>query len=44
MLQVYVIGERGITDELDLAGIPWVGGEDFKNIDSSVFEDVRTDI
>mmetsp|Transcript_58910 Transcript_58910/g.175249 ORF Transcript_58910/g.175249 Transcript_58910/m.175249 type:complete len:313 (-) Transcript_58910:61-999(-) len=24
--KVYVLGEEGICDELDLAGIPWVGG------------------
>lgn len=26
--KVYVIGERGVCDELDIAGIPWIGAED----------------
>mmetsp|Transcript_36643 Transcript_36643/g.105448 ORF Transcript_36643/g.105448 Transcript_36643/m.105448 type:complete len:297 (-) Transcript_36643:107-997(-) len=26
--KVYVVGERGICEELDLIGVPWVGGED----------------
>ena len=32
--KVYVIGERGISEELDLIGVPWVGGESFKDLTS----------
>jgi len=30
--KVYVIGEQGITDELDLIGVPWVGSTQFKEM------------
>jgi hypothetical protein len=26
---VYILGERGIQEELDLIGVPWIGGESF---------------
>mmetsp|Transcript_42455 Transcript_42455/g.113590 ORF Transcript_42455/g.113590 Transcript_42455/m.113590 type:complete len:335 (-) Transcript_42455:174-1178(-) len=26
--RVYIIGERGIQEELDIIGVPWIGGED----------------
>ena len=26
--KVYIIGERGISEELDLVGVPWLGGEE----------------
>mmetsp|Transcript_35451 Transcript_35451/g.79445 ORF Transcript_35451/g.79445 Transcript_35451/m.79445 type:complete len:348 (+) Transcript_35451:103-1146(+) len=29
--KVYVIGEVGIEEELDLIGVPWIGGESFKD-------------
>ena len=25
-VQVYIIGEVGIEEELDLIGVPWIGG------------------
>ena len=25
--KVYILGERGIQEELDLIGVPWIGGE-----------------
>ena len=25
-MQVYIIGEVGIEEELDLIGVPWIGG------------------
>ena len=25
-MQVYVVGEVGIQEELDLVGVPWIGG------------------
>jgi phosphoglycolate/pyridoxal phosphate phosphatase family enzyme len=29
--KVYIIGERGIQEELDLVGVPWIGGEGDKD-------------
>mmetsp|Transcript_30174 Transcript_30174/g.69416 ORF Transcript_30174/g.69416 Transcript_30174/m.69416 type:complete len:407 (+) Transcript_30174:68-1288(+) len=30
--RVYIIGERGISEELDLIGVPWAGAESFKDM------------
>jgi 4-nitrophenyl phosphatase/phosphoglycolate phosphatase len=30
--KVYVIGEKGITEELDLIGVPWIGAESHKGV------------
>jgi len=29
--KVYIVGERGISEELDLIGVPWIGGEGDKD-------------
>jgi 4-nitrophenyl phosphatase/phosphoglycolate phosphatase len=34
--KVYVIGEQGICDELDLIGVPWLGAEQFKGQDADM--------
>eukprot|EP00448_Togula_jolla_P024007 CAMPEP_0170592628 /NCGR_PEP_ID=MMETSP0224-20130122/13022_1 /TAXON_ID=285029 /ORGANISM="Togula jolla, Strain CCCM 725" /LENGTH=399 /DNA_ID=CAMNT_0010916539 /DNA_START=31 /DNA_END=1230 /DNA_ORIENTATION=- len=35
--KVYVIGERGIGEELDLIGVPWFGGEADKDTEAPMF-------
>ena len=39
--KVYVIGEVGIPDELDLIGVPWFGAEQFKGIDADMSKEVN---
>jgi len=42
--KVYVIGEVGIPDELDLVGVPWIGAEQFKGLEPDMSKEGTVEI
>lgn len=42
--KVYIIGETGICEELDLIGVPYIGAEDFKGIEPDMSKNGKVDI
>ena len=42
--KVYIIGEKGISEELDLVGVPWLGGEGDKDQAPNMGSGGRVDI
>jgi len=42
--KVYVIGEKGITEELDLIGVPWIGAESHKGVKPYMGSGGRVDV
>lgn len=42
--KVYIIGEVGIKEELDLVGVPYIGAEDFKGMEPDMGKVGKVDV
>jgi len=42
--KVYIIGETGICQELDLIGVPYIGAEDFKGMEPDMSKNGKVDV